>query len=102
MAGAIWDGLVRSSEGDLKNGFVVAEARQESNWSRILTTPARFLDRGEVRSAVLRRSREVFEDEEPFEVMTHRQVAVACRFDGPGARSLQNPRAYWQAARLFS
>ena len=30
-----------------------------------------FFDRGEVRSAGLRRGREVFEGEEPFEVIAH-------------------------------
>jgi hypothetical protein len=35
----------------------------------LFTTPARVFERREVRAAVLRRGREVFEREEPFEVI---------------------------------
>jgi len=68
MAGAIWAGLMHSSARNLKNGFVGAEAGGKTSWSRFLPTPARFFDREEVRSAVLRRDREVFEGEEPLKL----------------------------------
>ena len=40
-----------------------------------MTTPVRFSGPGKVRAAGLRRDREVFEGEEPFEVIAHAAVA---------------------------
>jgi hypothetical protein len=36
-----------------------------------MTTPVRFSGPGKVRAAGLRRDREVFEGEEPFEIIAH-------------------------------
>ena len=46
-----------------------------------MTILARFSDRGELRSAVLRRDHEVFEGEAPFEVIAHAdQRPLECDF----------------------
>ena len=58
-----------------------------------MVPPARFSDREEVRSAVLRRDREVFEGEEQFEVIAHADHTAEP--SASGGLSLQNARAYW-------
>jgi hypothetical protein len=55
----------------MENGFVTQAVGCKSGERHFLPTPARFFDRGEVRSGVLRRDREVFEGEEPFQVIAY-------------------------------
>jgi hypothetical protein len=55
----------------MENGFVTQAVGCRSGERHFLPAPARFSGPGKVRAAGLRRDREVFEGEEPFEIIAH-------------------------------